>query len=179
MVDLNNRSSRVDPGRAVTTRLCLVVLIITCVLPLSGCEEGSNVTDEQYQTTEEEYIVISLGSPFVHKRTEDAGDTWDVTLDITDINPNTAMVPWLEVRVSVKGADGSLLVTATIPSQDGGLYGTEPEVWYQEISGSAERVSVGDAIRVTSMSQDFEGATVQVTRQGEVLATATLPGTFW
>jgi hypothetical protein len=29
------------------------------------------------------------------------------------------------------------------------------------------------------MSRDFEGATVPVTRQGEVLATATLPGTFW
>ncbi len=157
----------------------ILLLALMLLVPLSGCEEDSTVTDEQYQTTEEDYIVITLAAPVVHKRTGDGGDVWDVTLDITDINPNTAMVPWIEVQVSVKGADGSMLVTATIPSSDSGLYGTEPEVWFQEISGAADRASVGDAFRVTSMDRTFEGATVQVTRQGEVLAAATLPGTFW
>jgi len=79
----------------------------------------------------------------------------------------------------VKGADGSALITSTIPSQDSGIYGTEPEMWFQEISGAEDRVTVGDAFRITSMDRSYEGATVQVTRQGEILATATLPGTFW
>ena len=156
-----------------------ILLAIVLLVPLSGCEEDATVSDEQYQTTEEEYIVVTLASPVVHGRTGDAGDAWDATVDITDINPNTAMVRWIEVHVSVKGADGSVLVTATVPSHDGGLYGTEPEVWYQEVSGDPDRASVGDALRVTSMDRTFEGATLQVTRQGEVLATATLPGTFW
>ncbi|NIP33368.1 MAG: hypothetical protein GWN18_00440 [Thermoplasmata archaeon] len=157
----------------------IVLLALMLLVPMAGCEDGSNVSDEQYQTTEEDYIVITLAAPVIYKRTGDAGDVWDSTLDITDINPNTALVKWIEVHVSVKGADGSVLMTATIPSQDSGLYGTEPEMWYQEISGNAERANVGDALRITSMSKDFEGATVQITRQGEVLATATLPGTFW
>ena len=56
---------------------------------------------------------------------------------------------------------------------------TEPEVWYQEVAGNEDRATVGDAFRITSMDRTYEGATVQVTRQGEVLATATLPVAFW
>ncbi len=155
------------------------MLALMLLVPLSGCTEDNVVSDEQYQMTEEEYIVITLQSPVVSKRTGDAGETWDLTLTIMDINPNSAMVRWIEVHVSVKGADGSVLVMGTIPSHDSGLYDTGPEVWYQEVAGAEDRATVGDGLRITSMSREFEGATVQVTRQGEVLATATLPGTFW
>jgi hypothetical protein len=163
----------VNKGKAI------LLLALMLLVPMSGCEDGSNVSDEQYQTTKETYIVITLAAPVMHRRTVNASDVWDVTLDITDINPNTAMVPWIEVHVSVKGADGSMLITSTIPEADGGVYDTAPEAWYQEISGNGQRANVGDALRVTSLDTAFEGATVQLTRQGEVLATATLPGTFW
>lgn len=179
MAHVNVDGSPVPPAARYRSRILLVLVLVLVVLPLSGCEEDNTITDEQYQTTEEEYIIITLAAPVVNKRATGSGDVWDVTLDITDINPNTAMVPWIEVRVSVKGADGSMLVTATVPSQDNGLPGTEPEAWFQEISGNTERASVGDALRVTSMDRTFEGATFQVTRQGEVLATATIPSTFW
>ena len=149
------------------------------LVPLSGCTEESVVSDEQYQTTKEEFIVITLDSPNIYKRTGDAGDTWAVTLTITDINPNTAMARWIELQVSVKGADGSVLVMGTIPSVDSGIYGVDPDVWYQEVAGAEDRATVGDAFRITSMDRTYEGATVQVTRQGEVLATSTLPVTFW
>ena len=155
------------------------MLALMLLVPLSGCQEENVVSDEQYQTTEEEYIVITLDTPVVSKRNGDAGETWDVTLTIMDINPNSAMVRWIEVQVSVKGADGSVLLLGTIPSHDTGIYGTEPEIWYQEVSGAEDRATVSDGFRVTSMSRDFEGATVQVTRQGDVLASATLPGIFW
>ena len=157
----------------------VLLLALMLLVPLSGCTEESVVSDEQYQQTQEEYIVIILDPPDIYKRNGDAGDTWDVTLTVTDINPNSAMARWIELQVSVKGADGSLLVMGTIPSRDSGIYGVDPEVWHQEVSGAEDRATVGDAFRITSMSRDFEGATVQVTRQGEVLATATLPGTFW
>ena len=149
------------------------------LVPLSGCTEESVVSDEQYQQTKEEFIVITLDSPDVHKRNGDAGDTWDVTLTVTDINPNSAMVRWIELQVSVKAADGSVLVMGTIPSVDSGIYGVDPEVWYQEVAGAEDRATVGDGFRITSMSREYEGATVQVTRQGDVLASAILPGTFW
>ena len=155
------------------------MLALMLLVPLSGCTEENVVSDEQYQTTEEEYIVITLDTPVVSKRNGDAGDTWDVTVTIIDISPNSAMVRWIEVHVSVVGADGSVLLMGTIPSQDSGLYGTGPEVWYQEVAGSEDRATVGDGLRITSMSRDFEGSTVQVTRQGEVLASSTLPSTFW
>ncbi len=157
----------------------VLLLALMLLVPLSGCTEESVVSDEQYQQTQEEYIVIILDPPDIYKRNGDAGDTWDVTLTVTDINPNSAMVRWIELQVSVKGADGSLLVMGTIPSVDSGIYGVDPEVWYQEVAGAEDRATVGDAFRITSMSRDFEGATVQVTRQGEVLGTATLPSTFW
>ena len=154
-------------------------MALMLVLPLSGCTEESVVSDEQYQQTKEEFIVITLATPDIYKRIGDAGETWDVTLTVTDINPNSAMARWIELHLSVKGADGSALITSTIPSQDSGIYGTEPEVWFQEISGAEDRATVGDGFRITSLDRTYEGATVQVTRQGEVLATATLPGTFW
>jgi hypothetical protein len=153
--------------------------VVLLVLPISGCSEDTTVTDEQYQQTREEYIVITLASPDMYRRTGEGGDVWDATFTVTDINPNTAMVPWMEAYVSVKGADGSVLMISTLPSRDSGLYGTGPEVWYQEVSGSPDRATVGDGLRITSMDRAFEGATFQVTRQGEVLATASLPGTFW
>jgi len=153
--------------------------MVILLVPISGCTEESVVSDEQYQQTKEEFIVIILDTPDIYKRNGDAGETWDVTLTVIDITPDSAMARWIEVHVSVKGADGSALITSTIPSQDSGIYGTEPEMWFQEISGAEDRVTVGDAFRITSMDRSYEGATVQVTRQGEILATATLPGTFW
>jgi hypothetical protein len=157
----------------------VAILALMLLVPLSGCEEAPNVSDEQESLTEEEYIVITLDSPNLVRRTGDAGDTWDVTLDILDLTPPTAMARWIELSLVVKGFDGSVLIPATPLSKDSGLYGVDPEVWYQEVSGNEERATVGDGFRITSMTRDFEGATVQVVRQGEILATSTLPTTFW
>lgn len=156
----------------------VALVAILLLVPLTGCTVNE-VDPMEPDEPGPDAITMTVSAPDVHKVTREAGEVWDATMDIVAIEPDTARVKWIELSITVKTWDGSLALPATQPSKDSGLYGTSPEVWYQEGSGDEELATAGDVIRITSMDQTFEGGQVLLVRAGEVLATADLPDVFW
>ncbi len=157
----------------------VALVAILLVAPLTGCVTSEDDPFDQDDDQVTGDIIMTVSPPDVNKVTREAGDVWDANMDILRIDPDTARVKWIELSITVKTWDGSLALTATQPSKDSGLYGTSPEVWYQEAAGDEELATAGDVIRITSMDQTFEGGKVLLVRAGEVLGTADLPDVFW
>ena len=70
-----------------------------------------------------------------------------------------------------------LLVQVT-PQEDTGIYDDQPHCWYIETTPGDTKMSAGDALRISSMSLDYEGGTVKVFYQGELVGSMTLPIDF-
>ena len=58
------------------------------------------------------------------------------------------------------------------------MYGNAVEVWYVDESGGRNTADVGDAVKVTSMDQSYQGASVLLYHREERVADATLPIVF-
>lgn len=153
-----------------------VVLAAVLWLMVSGMITGPD----------EEKVTVNIATPDVQATTY-TNPCWDATLNINKITPKDEKVQWTEVRIIVKSASGSILNQATTPSADDDtLYGpvsappTEAEVefWYVETTSGDTRMSAGDAIKLTGMGSQYEGATVELTKAGERIGSITLPTNF-
>jgi hypothetical protein len=110
---------------------------------------------------------------------------WDVTLEITKVIPTTYKLVWPDVFISIKSYNGSVLqakssLTPDNPAayDDDDADGIDVEFLYVETSASNNIVSGGDSIKVTGMDPSYEGATVQFTKAGELIAIVDLPTNF-
>jgi hypothetical protein len=152
---------------------CLIFLSIVLIIILAGA-----VIDEEPQRT-----TVNLASPSVQRIDELGATYWVATLNVNKIRPKESNVLWNEVRVIVKASDGSVLNTMTsLDPDDPESYflGTgEPEVnfWFVETSGD-ERMNAGDAIKVTGMGLEYEGAFVDLFHNGERIGSIVLPTNF-
>jgi hypothetical protein len=160
-----------ERGRSRGAVLSMVAAVMMATLCLSGCLSSPT-------TQEEPKITIILESPFAEGRQGTTDQVWDATLDIMRILPTESEVPWSGLRVLVKSETGSVLLVATEPVADSGTYGDAVEVWYVDTTGNRDRADAGDAFKVTSMSEDYEGATVEVLRVGERVASTRLQTDF-
>ena len=154
-------------------RLFLVALVTVIVLSLSGCYSPE-------YGPEEERITLAIASPFVEPRNTGTAMLHDATLDIMKITPKDSTVKWSNVKVLIKGADGSVLLPATpVIVEDTGTYGGTVEVWYHDEAGDRKKVDAGDSILITGMeAAEYEGAWVEITRLGERIGAVSLPTDF-
>jgi hypothetical protein len=85
-------------------------------------------------------------------------------MNINKITPKDEKVSWTEVKIIIKGADGSIKVTADVLTADPGAGGyVSPgaiEYWYVEATADT-KMSAGDGIKVTGMDASYEGATIE------------------
>jgi flagellin-like protein len=129
-------------------------------------------------TGDDEKITVNLSSPSVQSFTRGSA-CWDATMNVNKMTPKDEKVSWTEVKIIVKSAAGSVLQASTVLGADTGVYAlvATPEFWYVEATGDA-KMGAGDGIKITGMPQTWEGATVELTKAGERIASATLPTNF-
>jgi len=148
-----------------------LVSALTLIVPLGGCIDAPDGDDT-------EGLALTLSAPVLDGRTVDQESVWDVTLTVVGVANLTATPRWVELSVVVTSVTGTELLPGTPLSRDEGLYGYTVEVWYRDDGGSGDIADIADAIRVTSMTQGYQGATVDVMWRGSVVASAALPSIF-
>jgi len=132
---------------------------------------------------EEQKITVNLGSPSTpEKFNRGATDVWDTSMNVNRITPKDQKVLWTELKILIKSSTGSLLLTSTAPTADNPAaysVATPPlvQVWYVEM-GANTKLDAGDTIKITGMSTLYEGATVEMTKAGNLIASASLPTNF-
>jgi hypothetical protein len=108
---------------------------------------------------------------------------YDAVLNINKITPKDDKVNWADLRILVKSDSGSVLQSESPLALDGSVAydrstaTTSMEYWYVETGGDV-KLSAGDAIKITSMPDTWEGATVILKKSGEQLSSITLPTDF-
>ena len=153
-----------------------VVLAAVLWLMVSGM-----ITD-----TDEQKTTVNVASPDVSSYEYAAGPPalycYDAVLNINKITPKDDKVLWNDVRILIKGSDGSVLTAETNLAADvgAGAYDRTPalEYWYVETSTGDTKMSAGDAIKITGMSTTYEGAQVILKKAGEQIGSITLPTDF-
>ncbi len=169
-----------------------VVLAAVLWLMVSGM-----ITD-----TDEQKTTVNIASPNVSTYTTeidpdgtpDNGDEYwiyDAVLNVNKITPKDDKVLWSDVRILIKGSDGSVLqAESSLTADNPATYdraaagGIDIEFWYVETSTGDTKMSAGDAIKITGMTDgsltldDYQGATVILKKAGEQIGSITLPTDF-
>jgi hypothetical protein len=128
-------------------------------------------------------VTLNLASPSVQSREISNVTHWDAVININKMTPNDANVMWISLVVVIKSADGSVLLTQTVPLPDGGSYDdasngwVDVEIWYVD-TDSDMFVDAGDAMKITGMDDTYEGALVDLTYLGNRAGSVTLPTDF-
>jgi flagellin-like protein len=132
------------------------------------------------QDPEDEKLTIQLSSPTVTKYDRN-GDCWDAVLNVNKMTPKDEKVQWSEVKIAIKDSGGSILNQATEPDLDISTY-MDPaavEFWYVDISVDVPaKMGAGDSIKLSGLSDLYEGATVQILKAGKIIGSTTLPTDF-
>lgn len=158
----------------------IVLIAIPIILAIMWLGIFVSVIEE-----ETEKVTLTLASPDVTQRMITDQTYWDAEIEINKVTPNLALITFSEVKVIVKSSDGSVLIPSTKPlydepsDYDDGLDGTvDVQVWYTAtVPGSI--VIAGDSFKLTGMTDtDYEGALVQITRDGKIIGSTTLPTNF-
>ena len=184
---LNMRKAKVvwhkddDAVSPVIGTILMVAITVVLAAVLWLMVSGMISTDESDKTT------VNLASPSVQSLdvTERTTACWDVTLNVNKITPKDDKVKWSELRIVVKGADGSVLNQATTPAANTGAYTGDDlstavavQFWYVEVTAGDLKMDAGDGVKITGMTDIYEGASVEWTKGGERIASATLPTNF-
>jgi hypothetical protein len=155
----------------------IVLIAIPLVIAIMWLGILTSVIEE-----ETEKVTINMASPDVTQRTITDQVYWDAELVINKITPDLVLVSYTDVRVIVKSADGSVLITATEPlpddssDYDDGSDGTvDVQVWYDSFTTIMVE---GDSFKLTGMTDAYEGATVQIMHNDRLIGSTILPTDF-
>jgi len=120
----------------------------------------------------------SFSAPSMEARTLNNTTVWDCTFNITSLSPSNHHPGWGEVRVTVKSAEGGVLIPQTAPDPFPG-----PDLWtlavYRiERAGGRLTMDVGDAVMLGAINGTYLEAAIELTEAGTLLAYARLPSVF-
>ena len=127
---------------------------------------------------------MNLASPVVNTR--DIGEEvyYDAVLNVNRVTPRDSDVPFIEIGIVVRAADGSVLIPMTWPEphdvdryDDGSDGRVDVEAWYVSVA-SRNDLMPGDAFLLTGMTTAYEGATVMILMEGEQIGSIVLPTNF-
>jgi hypothetical protein len=136
-------------------------------------------------STEEQRLTVQLASPSVTQRMISDQPYWDTVLNINKVTPRDEDVLWVETTIAIKSNTGSILLPNMQLSHDNwGVYddgsdgAVDVEVWFIETTTGDNRLSAGDAIKITGMTTEFEGGLIQILRSGRMIGDILLPTDF-
>jgi flagellin-like protein len=170
-----------DAVSPVIGTILMVAITVVLAAVLWLMVSGMISTDDSDKTT------VTLASPSVTSESR-TNPCWDVTLNVQKITPKDDKVKWTELRIIIKGADGSVLNQASTPALNdpvgtpyndpAGLLTTQVQFWYVEVTAGDDKLDAGDGIKITGMGTAYEGAYIEFTKGGERIASSTLPTNF-
>ncbi|NOQ54352.1 MAG: hypothetical protein GQ558_07095 [Thermoplasmata archaeon] len=136
-------------------------------------------------STEEQRLTVNLATPSVNQRMISDQHYWDTVLNINKVTPRDEDVVWADISVAIKSSTGNILLPSTQLSydimdfyDDGSDGSVDVEVWFIDITTGDNRLSAGDAIKITGMTADFEGGFIQILRSGRIIGDSLLPTDF-
>ena len=166
------------------TWIAVVVVVLVISVPIVGAMGWLFISGAVTSTNEQE-LTVQLSSPSVTQRWISDQPYWDTVLNINMYTPRDEDVLWTQISVAIHHNDGGILLRSTPVSHDiGGVYdddfdgSVDVEVWFIEITTGDNRLSAGDAIKVTGMTTDFEGGFIQIFRSGRIIGDTMLPTDF-
>jgi len=158
----------------------ILVISVPIVVAMSWLFISGAVT-----STEDERLTVQLSSPSVSQRMISDQAYWDTVLNINKVTPKDENVRWADVSIAIKTSDGGILLPNTPVSPDNRDFydndfdgSVDVEGWFVEITTGDDRLSAGDAIKITGMTIEYEGGFVQVLRSGRIIADSRLPTDF-
>ena len=165
------RRFRSDPGGVSPVigevLMVAIVIIMTAIIWL--------LVSEMLIEPEEPMITVHLMKPDVSTR----GPVYDAILTVNRVSPGDQSVLWTELTVVVLSENGSALNQSMVPCSDSNAtYHDYVEVWYVEVTPGDTIMTGSDAIKITGMSTDYEGATVILLKGSERIASIGLPVIF-
>lgn len=162
-----------DTRRAMTPyRLLTILTLVAVLLPMSGClDTGDNDNIE--------LVVINLIAPSLTPRNDGTGEVHDASISVNKVTPRDSVVKWSDVKVTIKSADGAVLLPLTAVREDTGTYGSAVEVWYSDTAGKRDRIDAGDSILVTGMEASmYEGSYVIMFLGDKQIGDSVMPTDF-
>jgi len=139
------------------------------------------------QTDPETTITATFRNPTVeeHMRGATPTEVWDARVEVVKVIPDHVGVDWDEITITMVSVNGSLLHPGTKMTTDTpGMYDTDDsdgidvQFWYVDTDMSENIISGGDFVKITGMDIYHEGATIKLSRAGELLAQLELPQVF-
>lgn len=127
---------------------------------------------------------MNLASPNIRSVDINSTTFYEAILNINKITPIDAKLHWASFTMRILSEEGSTLVPVTSLMPHTGITDTDDsdgidiELWYVETATGDTKASAGDAFWISGLTNDFEGAIVQVMYQGEVIGRTTLPSDF-
>jgi hypothetical protein len=152
--------------------MVVIVVALSAVLWL--------MVSSMFATNVESKTTVMLDVPRMERQNRAGMDCWDATLGVIKVSPSDSKAPWSAIRISIKDASGSVRYLQTAPAIDPGVYPNDLTVrtWYMETAIGGPAMQGGDEIKVTSMDAYYEGALVQISMNGQVIGSVSLPTTF-
>lgn len=128
------------------------------------------------------HTTVNIAPPQVSTRDVDGVVYHEAVLNINKITPRDDRIVWSDLNIVVRTADGTLLLAPTVPRPDDtflAYMGSEIDVhlWYVETGGN-NRMDAGDALRITGMTLEFQGATIELFVSGDSIGSTVLPTNF-
>ena len=129
-------------------------------------------------------INVRLSSPSMTRDDIDM-DAWEATINVNLITPRDRDLRCLDVRVAIKSSEGLLMEELVEPLPED-LTGNSQnndivQIWISD-NNNNNRLDPGDVIRISGLTTDHEGATVQILNltegSGKLVADLTLPSEF-
>jgi hypothetical protein len=171
-------------GSTLLTVIIILVVVVVAVVAV-GATLLFLAVDEITEPAVEK-VTVNLASPQVSQRDIEGTVYWDATLNVNKIHPKDSTVDWEDVRIVIKSATGSVLLLLTEPIADNpSMYdddadgSVDVQVWYNESGGVADgKMGAGENVKLTGLTDEYEGATIEWTRNRIQIASITLPTNF-
>ncbi len=163
--------------------IVVVVVILIISLPVVAAISWLFISGAVTSTVDQQ-LVVNLASPSVTRRSISDQHYWETVLNINKVTPRDEVVRWADVSVVIHSHDGGILLPSTQVFPDTGVYdngfdgSVDVEGWFVEITTGDDRLSAGDAIKITGMTAEFEAGLIQVLRSGRIVADIMLPTDF-
>jgi hypothetical protein len=133
-------------------------------MALAGCLDGGERVSDPYED-----VTVTMATPEVNYREVATGTVWDATIKIMNVTPEHVRVWWEDVKIKVVSTEGTPLMDKTRPFKDPGSYTTTTECWYFEIASDVATMNAGDELRITTMSDSYEGGTLLLLANEEII----------
>ncbi len=142
------------------------------------------VLPEGPDTVTEEDVTVDLGALVVREARLGNVTLWNATVFVDGVEPGGYPVPWDEVEVVLRSTNLEILFRSDqvrdVETSDGALDldGETPVAWFSHDDGVDPVVSPGDALVLSGLSREHEGAELELLWNGHTVGVALLPATF-